>query len=237
MIRIAMACALATMTTAADAQDTADLKFSYTYPAQVRAIPALKGWLDQQAAALRTKMAADAAADRRDAAKDGRPFNPYEAQRTWKVVTDTPRFLSLSLDRYEYTGGAHGMGNYSALVYDRQTGDRRTPSSFFASDAALRAAIRPAFCRQLDAERRVKRKGDDGPGLPEFNQCIDPVKETVILGSSTRGGFDRIGILIAPYDAGPYAEGSYDVTLPVTPAVLAAVRPEWRRYFKLAGTP
>ena len=42
---------------------------------------------------------------------------------------------------------------------------------------------------------------------------------------------DRIGILIGPYEAGPYAEGGYEVTLPVTPAILAVVKPEYRASF------
>jgi hypothetical protein len=53
----------------------------------------------------------------------------------------------------------------------------------------------------------------------------------VILGSKSHKGFDRIGFLIAPYNAGPYAEGSYEVTLPVTAAVVAAAKPEYRAAF------
>ena len=45
--------------------------------------------------------------------------------------------------------------------------------------------------------------------------------------------FDRIGLLAAPYVAGAYAEGSYEVTLPVTPKVLAAVKPEYKAAFAL----
>ena len=66
-----------------------------------------------------------------------------------------------------------------------------------------------------------------------FDQCIDPTASTVILGSSNKQQFDRIGILIAPYEAGPYAEGDYEITLPVTKAVLAAVKPQYRSVFAL----
>ena len=64
-----------------------------------------------------------------------------------------------------------------------------------------------------------------------FDECIDPVAETVILGSSNGQSFNRIGILVPPYEAGPYAEGDYEVTVPVTSAVLAAVKPEYRSSF------
>ena len=215
---------------------------SYTYPAQARAIPALRLWLDRQAEALRAELGGQAASDQRDAAKEGRPFHPYTADRTWKVVTDTPRFLSLSLERWEFTGGAHGNTQFGAMVWDRQTSARLTPLSFFTSAEALSAALKPGFCQQLTAQRAEKRGGDakSGTGLYDFDKCIDPAKETMILGSSTRQRFDRIGILIAPYEAGPYVEGTYEVTLPVTPAILATVKPEWRGYFAVkaaTGTP
>jgi hypothetical protein len=56
----------------------------------------------------------------------------------------------------------------------------------------------------------------------------------MILGSGDRQHFTRIGILIGPYEAGPYAEGDYEITLPVTPEVLAAVKPEYRADFAAA---
>jgi hypothetical protein len=38
-------------------------------------------------------------------------------------------------------------------------------------------------------------------------------------------------VLVAPYNAGPYAEGSYEVTVPVTPEILALVKAEYRDSF------
>ena len=230
--------ALIAVTPAATAKKAGDLKFDYRYPPQARAIPALRAWLDAQAAAVRAAMTREMLADRSDAARDGRPATHFEADRTWKVVTDGPRFLSLSEERYDFTGGAHGNTSYAAMVYDKRTGARRTSISLFTSPGALSAAIRPAFCRQLDVERRRVRGETLDSTVPEFSRCIDPVGETVILGSSTRSRFDRIGVLIPPYEAGPYSDGSYEVTLPVTRAVLAAVRPKWRAYFAAAtGAP
>lgn len=57
------------------------------------------------------------------------------------------------------------------------------------------------------------------------------MESTIILGSSNGQQFDRIGVLIAPYQAGPYSEGDYEVTLPVTRAVLAALKPQYRSVF------
>jgi hypothetical protein len=99
---------------------------------------------------------------------------------------------------------------------------------------ALAEAIRGPFCKALNRERTARRgepvmADSDDP----FDQCIDPTASTVILGSSNRQQFDRVGILIGPYEAGPYAEGAYEITLPVTKAVLMAVKPQYRSIFAL----
>ena len=38
-------------------------------------------------------------------------------------------------------------------------------------------------------------------------------------------------MVVAPYAAGPYVEGDYEVTLPVTAKLLALVRPQYRKFF------
>ena len=206
--------------------------FTYTYPAQVRAVPALKARLDAEAAGLRRDFRRDAAADARDAATDKRPFHGWTLDKTWKVVTDTPRFLSLSAETWSYSGGAHGNTGYDALVWDKTRRQVVKPVALFAGAAALKAAIQQPFCVALDRQREEKR-GEPVKRGEMFGECIDPTKSTIIIGSTNRRTVNRIGVLIGPYEAGPYAEGVYDVTLPVTRAVLATVRPEYRTAFSV----
>ena len=54
---------------------------------------------------------------------------------------------------------------------------------------------------------------------------------TLIFGSSSGESFDRVGFLVPPYNAGPYAEGAYEVTLPVDAGLIDAIRPEYQRFF------
>lgn len=108
------------------------------------------------------------------------------------------------------------------------------PLTLFTSPAAIDAMIQQPFCAMLDKER-AKRRGEPvrrGSGAM-FDECIQPSQQTVILGSSNGRAFDRIGILVGPYAAGPYAEGDYEVTLPVSPALLRAVKPEYRDAFSV----
>ncbi len=214
------------------AQSNELYEFSYSYPAEAAAIPALRDGLEASLASTSAELAATAKDARAEAKASGYPYNPHSASSAWKVVTDLPGWLSLSALVGGYTGGAHPNYGYDALLWDKAANQRRAAADLFTSKAALKAAVLKPFCAQLTQERAKKRAGQDiGDPSDMFNQCIDPLEQAIILGSEGRKGFDRIGFLIAPYNAGPYAEGSYEVTLPVSAAVLASVKPQYRAAF------
>lgn len=213
-------------------EENALYAFAYAYPAEAAAIPALAAALDADLAEQRSEIAAEAREGKAAAGETGFPFNPYDYSASWSVVTETPGWLSLSGTRGGFTGGAHPNHWNDALLWDKQANQRRNALDLFTSKAALTAAIQAPFCAALNRER-AKRRGEPvqpGSGDP-FAECIDPAESTIILGSSNKRAFDRIGILVDPYEAGPYVEGDYEVTLPVSAALLRAVRPEYRQSF------
>lgn len=209
-------------------------EFKFAYPAAAGRIAPLRAMLDARQVKALDELKAQAIEGRATADEQGFPFNPYALDVEWKVVTDLPGWLSLSSEFYSYTGGAHGNSGFEGLVWDKQANKSLKPESLFTSVAALEGAVQSAFCAALNKQREEKRQepvpaptgGDDWsvacPGIDET---------TVILGSSNSRTFDRIGFLIGPYVAGPYAEGSYEVTLPVTKAVKAAVKPAFADAF------
>jgi hypothetical protein len=210
-------------------------EFEYAYPAAAAAIPDLRAWLDADLDKQRSDLIAEAKEQREDRKANDFPYHPLGYWATWKVVTDLPGWLSLSGSVSTYQGGAHPNHGFDSLVWDRQANMRRDPDDLFTSEAALSRAIRTDFCRELDKQRAKKRGEPIPPNSDDmFDECIDPMKSTLILGSSNGKAFDRLGILVAPYEAGPYAEGAYEVTLPVTDAVLATVKPEFRATFAKA---
>ncbi len=215
--------------------DDGRFQFEYSWPAQVSAIAPLAARLDAEREAAYAKWRGewDEAQEDTDM-PDCVPCRSRGYGKEWQVVTDLPRYLSLSASVYTYTGGAHGMTVYDALVWDREKEVAVKPIDMFRNAQALDAAVQDAFCAQLDKERERKRgmpvKRSDKP----FDDCIAPVaNSTVILGSAGKQSFDRVGFLVAPYNAGPYAEGTYEVTLPVTPALIDAVKPEYVRAFQV----
>ena len=212
---------------------TADYAFSYLWPAAVEAVPALRARLENDRDAVRRAFAREAADARREAASDpGRPFLPHELSVEWRVAATLQDWLSLSQHISVFEGGAHPNSGFDSLVWDRKAGVERPALDLFTSPEALDAAIGAPFCEALDRERAARRgEPVNRQSGDEFDACIAPSEQTVVLGSSNRKTFNRIGILVAPYAAGPYVEGAYEVTLPVTPAVLEAVKPEVRAAF------
>ncbi|QFT77048.1 PdaC/SigV domain-containing protein [Erythrobacter sp. THAF29] len=214
--------------------ENAEREFSYAWPREVSAIPELaaeltvhrRERLDEQKRNWRQALA--------DCPPEFTSCRNHSYAIEWRVVADTPRFLSLSNGDYSYTGGAHGNYGRGALVWDRKAGASLDPQAFFLSPSALDRAIGQKACSLLNAER-AERRGEPVPeGETEWpNQCVSMEETVVFLGSSNGETFDRIGVYYAPYVAGAYAEGDFEFTLPVTEAVIAAVKPEYRAAFAL----
>jgi len=208
-------------------------EFAYNWPAAVTAVPELVARFSVE----RDKALAEQRQDFEDALREfagedciGCINRSYSKE--WSVVTDLPRFLSLSAMIYMYAGGAHGNGAYDALVWDREAGKVLQVEDFFTSEAVMQEALGARWCAALK-KLKIKRLGEEYAD-DTFFACPDVVQLNVLLGSAGKKAFDRVGLIAAPYVAGSYAEGSYEVTLPVTAAVIAAVKPEYRAYFAAA---
>lgn len=220
-------------------EETDDFLFAYAYPAQAGNIAKLARLLDARADRLRAQLAEQSAQGRADARGNGFPFNKYSTTVKWDVVAETPDYLSLSAQLTSYTGGAHGDYGFDSLVWDKRRNRELQVGEFFTSLAALEEVVGADLCEMLNAERARRR----GPTAAEdqatagiapddpFNSCVPLSDTTLLLGSTNSAKFNRIGVQIGPYVAGPYAEGSWEFTLPVTAQVLASVTPEYREAF------
>lgn len=207
--------------------------FSYTWPAEVAAVPALVRRFTAERAELLADQKTDFAEGLTFADSEGCFGCNRDLARDWSVIADTPRFLVLSGSTYIYSGGAHGNTSFDALVWDRKAKKAFDPKAMFRSRAALQAALGAPWCAGLKAERAAKLGEEASAGLEDDGifPCPEIFELQLLPASSDGQRFDRIELLAAPYVAGSYAEGVYEVTLPVTPALLAAVRPRYRAAF------
>lgn len=209
-------------------------EFSYAWPAEAAAIPALDHWLRGNAEAQRIRARRDAMADKASAAKDGYNFNAHSYDETYAIVGNTPLMLVLLSDGYVYTGGAHGMPINTAILWDKAAG-KRLATAQMLDIARLANLSRKAFCAELDRQRAEKRgepvRHDDPNELVDFVQCVDMTKQLILPVSKGGKSLDTVQVVIGPYEAGPYAEGTYVIDLPMDDRLLAAVKAPYRNAF------
>ncbi|RYD44183.1 MAG: DUF3298/DUF4163 domain-containing protein [Sphingomonadales bacterium] len=203
----------------------------YAYPKEAAQIPELAKVLDGDRAAKREALVATAQRDKAAAEKGGFPYRVQSHRQIWQRVTSTPRFLSLSAEIDSYAGGAHGNQAFDTLIWDRNRRMQLKPLDLFKSGEAFDAAISNSFCAGI--KRAKVAKGIAAEEAPDsvFAKCPPPSAQTVWLGSSDGRFLDRMTIAIGPYEVGPYAEGSYKINVPVTGALVRAVKDEFARDF------
>jgi hypothetical protein len=217
---------------ASDVKESNDLvEFAYSYPGEAAQIPKLAAWLDSDRATQRDALVNAARRDRDAAAKGGFPYRAHSHLQKWQRVTATRRFLSLSAEIDTYMGGAHGMQSFDTLLWDRNHATQIKPLDMFASGEAFDKAVNNDLCAAIERAKAARgvewvRGGDD-----PFGKCPSASAQTVWLGSSDGRYLDRLTIAIGPYEIGPYAEGSYKINLPISSAIVNAVKPDFARDF------
>lgn len=216
-------------------RETKAYTFGYEYPAQAAAIPALAKLLDAERADALAELEAAASEAQADAKANDYPFNPHSSEISWKVAGDTDAILALAGEMFGFSGGAHGNSNYDALLWDKAAGKRITLEALFTDAAPAMGLVRQPYCDALNAERVEKRGEYEATGDDMFEAC-PPFDELSILPyTGSDGRFDRLMLIAAPYVAGPYAEGVYEVTLPIPAAMRDLVKPQYRNAFSAAA--
>lgn len=207
------------------------LEFAYAYPQQAAAVPQLVQQFGDKMRQAQADALRMARSDSEAAKSSGFPFRAHSLETRWSVRADTPRFLALESETYVFTGGAHGMTGYEALLWDKARKSETSVAALMTSERAFAAAIRDRFCAGLDAARAEKRGGPVVRGDDDFTKCIDPMKEVLVRTSKDGKRIDGMTVVVGPYSAGPYAEGSYEIALPVDAAMRAAIKTEYQGAF------
>jgi hypothetical protein len=214
-------------------QNSKALEFSFAWPAEAAAIPALdRRFRTEMAKALR-EARANAREDEQLAKSQNREFNPHYYSMQWTSAGESVRLLALESETGSFTGGAHPNTSYGALLWDRRTGRPISMGSLFLRSGDFGALTRSACCKALDAERLKRREGEK-LDLPDFNAC--PKYSDLAIGPVDRdknGRFDAIHFVASPYVAGPYVEGEYAILVPVSARLIAALKRAYRPSFEV----
>lgn len=143
----------------------------------------------------------------------GAPIQSFERELKWKVAAETPRLLGLELEEYENTGGAHPNGMLGSLVWDKQTGKALKPLDLMRDDVNT-LKLDAMVCDALHAEKKVRT---GSPELQADQRCPIFADVKVTLERSTVAGkAGGVQVLFSPYEVGPWAEGSYELSFPIS---------------------
>jgi len=166
----------------------------------------------------------------------GEQMAPYSQSVTYEAAGQSARLFSLRESTAEYTGGAHGMQSFGAVLWDK-TGDRRIqPTALFRRGADL-TALDQALCDAVNAARSQAVGEPSTLTLGESDQWACPralATPFVLAPSTTDGRAGGLEFLIGPYQVGPYAEGTYQIVVPQS-AFRSLIDPAWAAEF--AGQP
>lgn len=162
----------------------------------------------------------------------GRP-----ARRSWRTIRytlagTTPRLTSVIRRDDRDTGGAHPLPSVSALIWDQRTKRRTTLAALLRPDADP-APLDQALCEAIKAAKAAREGAVpiDGKAwrCPQFSQT-----QAALAPSTVDGRAGGLIALVNPDEVGPYAEGVYQVVIPLT-----AFRDALRRPYltEFAGQP
>jgi hypothetical protein len=209
------------------------IDYHVAWSAEAAAVPQL---VEQFRAAMekdKAELLKNAQADKAEREKQDFPFNPYSSSTDYKTAGESGRLLSLSIDVAAYTGGAHGNYGTKGLLWDRQAAKEIKVADLFAAAANMDRLLTQPWCDALNKAREEKR-GEPVGGGGMFDDCPKLTDISIVPADKNGDGkFDRLTLTADPYVAGPYVEGDYEIELPVTSDVIAALRSDYGESFEV----
>jgi hypothetical protein len=206
------------------------VEFNYAWSAEAAAVPMLVRRLRADLETSWRAASATAQADRAQAQAAKRSFKGHKFNRRWTTAGQSRQLLSLDGQTLIVTGAEHPSHGADALLWDRSRRAEIKAQSLFASETDFRNLVYAPYCTTLQGERAKRRGGAARAG----DACPAPSALSVVPadGNGNRR-FDRFRLIAASGVAGPHPEGRYDVAVPVTAALRAAIKPAYQPSFEV----
>jgi hypothetical protein len=129
----------------------------------------------------------------------------YEAEAVDTVLLNDGQHLTLKMDGYSFTGGAHPNASSSVATWEVATAKKITLDQLVTDLGALQQIAEKKF-REVRADI-FKADGEGNPGF-EFNETFQ-----FKLADNTGLVKDGIYFIYVPYEVGPWAIGSTEFVL------------------------
>ncbi len=154
-----------------------------------------------------------AAGERAELEGQGLEIPPYSREIEWNLGADTSKLMSLWKVESEYTGGAHGNANFGSVLWDKAL--KRMVGANVLFKPGADKVMDKALCDALMAEKKARLKEYYSPPGQDWT-CPKWREISFALAPSTAPGkAGGLLFLLPPYRVGAYAEGTYEVTVPV----------------------
>lgn len=188
---------------------------SLTLPIAIKGQPDLHARLYAAAVRDLREFSEGAQADRTEAGGD-EGIGAYNKSIEITPGAETSKLFSLIRTDSEYTGGAHPNSSFAAILWDKALKREVAAADLFTKTGDL-SALDTALCAAINAEKRKRDPQAQTVSLTGSDMWKCPRASTLpfVLATGTRPGkAGGLVFLIGPYQVGPYAEGTYEVTVP-----------------------
>lgn len=199
------------------------LDFAWHAPPEIAGAPGALSSMRAEADTTRAEMQKEAREFSQMLAEEGQDPRQLSYRQDWTLGYETPGLMNFTSETYRYDGGAHGMTTFDSLFWDKEAGAAVDRSALFVNWPQARERIASLFCENLDRMRADRRGGEVGDGGLGFSDCPDVTDFPWAL-SNGGIGEPALKVLVEPYAAGPYAEGSYEVTIPLSNGLRGAMK-------------
>ena len=129
----------------------------------------------------------------------------YTAEINIETLWQSDTLLSFSVNQYQYTGGAHGLGRVYFLNFD--------PVSGQALDRSALIKDLPGFTQVAEQAFRAEHHIEQGASINSTGFWFE--NDTFSLPPTIGFTQNEVVLVYNPYDIASYAEGSFELRIPI----------------------
>lgn len=185
------------------------LKYTYSYPVfSSRQFMHAVSWINQYyldrgrnlIAYVKRELLPLAISDYEYSKKTGYPFHMYEVVQTYTVTYNQGYLLSLYLDLYQYTGGAHGSSIQTSDTWNVKHGRILKLADFFPEEVPFAEEIQTEVIRQIDQQMQ-------NPNTAFYFKDYAQLVKKTFNPNNFYLTKDGLSIYYQQYDIAPYFSG------------------------------
>ena len=188
--------------------------------------------------ALKEQAINDSKSAAEDAAANGTEswFRPYAMEFRFEATAVQGDIISVLQNVYTESGGAHPNYSLKGIVQQKDQPDPVAISAVVADLAGFGERVKFHLTDKKqeriygDASREMVEAEVDELLGDDANAGSVWGANYILVPSTEAGKFGGITVLFSPYDVGPYAEGSYTVTVPAS-ELAGKLTPDWEGRF------